>query len=38
VTVALLAFGNAALFSTPVLVITAAVVGIAIAQRKSRSI
>jgi hypothetical protein len=34
----LLAFGNAALFSTPVLIIAASVVGIAIAQSKSRSI
>jgi len=38
VTVTLLAFGNAGLFSTPVLIIAAAVVGIAIAQRKSRTI
>ncbi len=35
-TVTLLAFTNAALFSTPVAVITAAVVGVAIAQSKSR--
>jgi hypothetical protein len=34
----LLAFGNAGVFSTPVLVIAAAAVGIAIAQSKSRSI
>jgi hypothetical protein len=34
----LLAFGNAGVFSTPVLVIAAAAVGIAIAQNKSRSI
>jgi hypothetical protein len=34
----LLAFGNAGIFSTPVSVITAAVVGMAIAQNKSRSI
>ena len=33
-----LAFGNAGLLSTPVLIITASVVGIAVAQRKSRSI
>jgi hypothetical protein len=32
----LLAFGNAALFSTPVLIIVAAIIGIAIAQSKSR--
>jgi hypothetical protein len=32
----LLAFGNAALFSTPVLIITTTIVGIAIAQSKSR--
>jgi hypothetical protein len=32
----LLAFGNAALFSTPVLIIVAVIVGIAIAQSKSR--
>jgi hypothetical protein len=38
VAITLLAFGNVGLFSTPVLVITAAVVGIAIAQSKSRSI
>ena len=34
----ILAFGNAALFSTPVLIIVASIVGIAIAQSKSRSI
>ena len=34
----LLAFGNAALFSTPVLVVVASVAGVAIAQSKSRSI
>ena len=34
----LLAFGNAALFSTPVLIIVAVIVGIAIAQSKSRLI
>jgi hypothetical protein len=34
----LLAFGNVGVFSTPVLVIAAAAVGIAIAQSKSRSI
>jgi hypothetical protein len=38
VTTALLAFGNAGLFSTPVSVITAVIVGVAIAQSKSRSI
>jgi hypothetical protein len=38
VAITLLAFGNVGLFSTPVLVTTAAVVGIAIAQSKSRSI
>lgn len=38
VAITLLAFGNAALFSTPVLMIAAVVVGIAIAQSKSRSI
>jgi hypothetical protein len=37
VTTTLLAFGNAAIFSIPVLMIAAAIVGIAIAQRKSRS-
>jgi hypothetical protein len=36
VTITLLAFGNAAIFGIPVLMIAAAVVGIAIAQRKSR--
>ena len=34
----ILAFGNAALFSTPVFIIIASIVGIAIAQSKSRSI
>jgi uncharacterized membrane protein len=38
VAITLLAFGNMGLFSTPVLVIAAAAVGIAIAQSKSRSI
>lgn len=38
VTFALLGFGNAGAFSTPALIIAAATVGIAIAQRKSRSI
>jgi hypothetical protein len=38
VAITLLAFGNVGLFSTPILVTTAAVVGIAIAQSKSRSI
>ncbi len=38
VAVTLLAFNNAELFSTPVIVISAAVLGTAIAQRKSRSI
>jgi len=38
VTITLLAFGNAAVFSTPVLLVSAAIVGIAIAQRKSRRI
>ena len=38
VTAALLSFGNAGLFSTPVSIIAAATIGIAIAQRKSRSI
>ena len=37
VTVTLLAFGNSAIFSIPVLIFVAAVVGIATAQRKSRS-
>ena len=37
VAVTLLAFGNAALFRAPVMMIAATVVGIAIAQRKSRS-
>jgi hypothetical protein len=36
VTAMLLAFGNAALFSTPVLIIVAVIVGIGIAQSKSR--
>lgn len=36
VTGGLLAFSNAALFSTPVLIITAVIVGVAIAQSKSR--
>jgi hypothetical protein len=34
----ILAFGNAALFSTPVLIVVASIVGVAIAQSKSRSI
>ena len=38
VTVTLLAFGNAGVFSTPVLLIAAATIGIAIAQSKSRTI
>jgi hypothetical protein len=38
VAITLLAFGNAALFSTPILMIAAVVVGIGIAQSKSRSI
>ena len=38
VAITLLAFGNMGLFSTPILVTTAAFVGIAIAQSKSRSI
>jgi hypothetical protein len=38
VAITLLAFGNMGMFSTPVLVIAAAAVGIAIAQSKSRSI
>jgi hypothetical protein len=38
VTFALLAFGNAGLFSTPALIIAAATVGMAIAQSKSRSL
>jgi hypothetical protein len=37
VTFALLGFGSAGLFSTPVLIIAAATVGVAIAQSKSRS-
>jgi hypothetical protein len=38
VSTALLAFGNAGLFSTPASVITAVIVGVAIAQSKGRSI
>jgi hypothetical protein len=38
VAITLLTFGNVGLFSTPILVIAAAAVGIAIAQSKSRSI
>ena len=38
VTFMVLAFGNVGVFSTPVLVIIAAVVGISIAQRKGRSV
>jgi hypothetical protein len=38
VTVTLLAFGDAGVFSTPVSIVAAAVVGIAIAQSKSRTI
>jgi hypothetical protein len=38
VTTTLLAFGNAGVFSTPVLLIAAATIGIAIAQSKSRTI
>ena len=38
VTITLLAFGNASLFSTPVMVTASIIVGIAIAQSKSRSI
>jgi hypothetical protein len=38
VAMTLLAFGNAGLLSTPVSVMTAAIVGMAIAQSKSRSI
>jgi hypothetical protein len=38
VTATILAFGNAALFSTSVLIVVASIVGVAIAQSKSRSI
>ena len=38
VTITLLAFTNAALFSTPVLILSAVIVGVAIAQSKSRSV
>jgi hypothetical protein len=38
VTTTLLAFGNAGVFSTPVLLIAAATIGVAIAQSKSRTI